>query len=116
MKTIDEGIVPDPDDWWIGFTVRCDRCGFSGELEEGDDVSTWMPGWCRSASITCPTCGGSASYTSERFTESQKVHARSTALAAREAQQREKADEKDGVSNTLTARLLRRLLGEDKSA
>lgn len=60
MKTIKEGTPPSPKPWWVGATIRCQKCGFIGTLEAGDPVAITAsdmhvrPGDPR-AWIMCPT-------------------------------------------------------------
>lgn len=57
MKTIKAGIkVPQ---LWEGKLVKCEHCGFEGQLEKGDDEREWWLPWQHTATavaIACPCC------------------------------------------------------------
>lgn len=62
MKVLNEGKVPEPPKpWWIGKSIRCQCCGFRGQLEEGDLNTEWNNESkfveCSSVNLPCPTCG-----------------------------------------------------------
>lgn len=55
MKILQEGHVPVP--WWLNQILSC-RCGWTAQLEKGDEYAMNVELSATSASARCGTCGG----------------------------------------------------------